>query len=98
MHRRRRFMVNLPHYRLVAPLRLTWSFSGCRRRRELAIKLPTIGVTSFKLSLRSAPPLRYVPKPPLVPAIPPLIAENVGFPPSVDTSAAEQCNHVASPS
>jgi hypothetical protein len=80
MHRRKRFSVNPHVIGLWTPLRLTWSFSGYRRRSESATKLLTVGVTSFKLSLRSAPPLCYTPKPPFVPTILPLIAQNIGFP------------------
>jgi hypothetical protein len=81
---------------LWTPLRLTWSSSGYRQRRDSAIKLTTVMVTPFKLSLLSVPPLRYAPRPTFVSPVPPLVAKNTGFPPSVVTSAAEWCNSVVS--
>jgi hypothetical protein len=75
-------------------LTLTWSSSGYRRRRDSAVKLITIMVTPFKLSLLLVLPLRYAPKPPFVSNVPSSIAKNNGFSPSVVISAAEWCIRV----
>jgi hypothetical protein len=64
---------------LWTPLRLMWSSSGYRRRHESAIKLITVMVTPFKLSMCSVPPLHDTPKPPFVSVVPPSIAKNTGF-------------------
>jgi hypothetical protein len=58
--------------------------------------LTTVVVTPLKLSFLSVSPIRYAPKPPFVSPIPPSVAKNTSFSPSVVTSAAEWCNRVVS--
>jgi hypothetical protein len=58
--------------------------------------LTTLVVTPFKLSLPSALPLCYTPKPPFVFLVQPLVAKNNRFFPSVVTSAAEWCTRMVS--
>ena len=74
LHRRNESAISLPRYWPVDTVEANVELLGYRRRRDSTIKLTTVMVTPFKLSLPSVPPLRYAPKPPFVSLVQPLIA------------------------
>jgi hypothetical protein len=74
LNRHKGSTVSRPHYWPEDTVEANVELLGYRRRRDSTIKLTTVMVTPFKLSLPSVPPLRYAPKPPFVSLVQPLIA------------------------